>query len=163
MEIYILRHGIADEPRPGMRDADRALTAEGKKRLREVLQVARHADVKPEIILTSPYRRARETAEIAREILHPETDLIPGNCFTPEADPCEAWEEVRIHRDAASVLIATHEPFAGLFAGYLLNTPALTIDVKKGSIIRVDVESFGLQPRGVLRWFLTPRLAAVLR
>lgn len=159
MEIYILRHGIAEEPRLGLRDADRALTAEGRKRLREVLQMAHRADVQPEVLLTSPYRRARETAEIAREILHPETEVIPGNCFTPEADPREAWEEVRIHRDAASVLIATHEPFAGLFAAFLLNTPALTMDVKKGSMIRVDVEGFGVQPRGVLRWFLTPRLA----
>ncbi len=160
MEIYILRHGIAEDPRPGLRDAERALTGEGKKRLRDVLQVAHRADVKPEVLLTSPYRRARETAEIAREILNPQTEVMPAKCFTPESDPREAWEEVRIHHDAASVLIATHEPFAGLFAGFLLNTPALTIDVKKGSIIRVDVMGFGVQPRGVLRWYLTPRLAA---
>ena len=44
MEIYLLRHGIAEDQRAGMRDADRALTSEGKKRLKEVLQVAKAAD-----------------------------------------------------------------------------------------------------------------------
>jgi phosphohistidine phosphatase len=33
MEIYILRHGIAEEPAPGMKDADRALTSEGAAKL----------------------------------------------------------------------------------------------------------------------------------
>jgi phosphohistidine phosphatase len=40
MEIYLLRHGIAEDQKPGGRDADRALTGEGKKKLREVLEVA---------------------------------------------------------------------------------------------------------------------------
>jgi phosphohistidine phosphatase len=163
MEIYILRHGIAEEPRPGLADPDRALIAEGKKKLRDVLRVAHTAGVRPEVILTSPYRRARETAELAREILHVQGDLIPGSAFVPEAEMADAWADVRAHKSAASVLIATHEPFAGLFSAFLLNTPSLLIDVKKGSLIRIDVESFGPQPRGALRWILTPALAAGAR
>ena len=44
MELYLLRHGIADDDAPGGRDADRALTAEGKKKLRDLLKVAANAD-----------------------------------------------------------------------------------------------------------------------
>jgi phosphohistidine phosphatase len=158
MEIYLLRHGIAEEQRAGQRDSDRALTSEGKKRLREVLQVAKEAAVQPELILTSPYRRARETAQIAADILGVRHPLVPADSFTPMAEARDAWNEIKHHRDTSSVMIASHEPLTGLLAGFLLNVHDLAIDVKKGSIIRIDVEAFGAQPRGVLKWMLTPRL-----
>ena len=85
MEIYILRHGIAEEPMPGMRDADRALTEEGVKRLQAVLRRARAADVKPPVILTSPYRRARETAEVAKQALRGAGTLVETRSLTPDS------------------------------------------------------------------------------
>ncbi|MBV8904023.1 MAG: histidine phosphatase family protein, partial [Acidobacteriia bacterium] len=69
MELYLLRHGIAENGRPGLKDADRALTAEGKDKLKRVLVRARGAGVEPGVILSSPYRRALETAQIAAESL----------------------------------------------------------------------------------------------
>ena len=76
MEIYILRHGIAEEAHGGMRDADRALTPEGAKKLQHVLRRARAIDVQPPVILTSPYRRARETAQVAAEALRNGSSLL---------------------------------------------------------------------------------------
>ncbi|MBI4906429.1 MAG: phosphohistidine phosphatase SixA [Acidobacteria bacterium] len=160
MEIYLLRHGIAEEQRAGARDSDRALTAEGKKRLREVFLMARSAGVNPELILTSPYRRAKETAQIAAEVLGTKQPVVTADVFTPMGDVREAWNEIRMHKGAHSVLVSGHEPLTGMLTGYLLNAPQLAIDVKKGCLIRVDVEAFGPQPRGVLKWMLTPRLAA---
>jgi phosphohistidine phosphatase len=160
MEIYLLRHGIAEDQQAGSRDADRALTAEGKKRLREVLQTAKNAGVQPELIVTSPFRRARETAQIAAEALGTKEPLIASESLTPMGDARDVWNEIRVHKDVPSLLLASHEPLTGLLAAYLLNSPNLAIDVKKGAIIRIDVDSFGAQPRGVLRWMLTPRLAA---
>jgi phosphohistidine phosphatase len=66
VQIYLLRHGIAEDSTP---DSERALTAEGREKLRRVLARARSADVTPSLILSSPYRRAIETAEIAVEVL----------------------------------------------------------------------------------------------
>lgn len=160
MEIYILRHGIAEEPRAGMKDADRALTPEGKKKLREVLQVAKSAGVQPEQILTSPFRRARETAEIAAEILQHKEPLIPCTSLIPTADPGAAWSEIRVHKSSESLLLASHEPLCSRLIALLLNTPNLLVDVKKGSITRIDVDSFGAHPRGVLKWMLTPKIAS---
>lgn len=74
------------------------------------------------------------------------------------ASPGEAWSEIRAHKDAPSVLLASHEPLTGLLIGFLLGAPSLNVDVKKGSLTRIDVDSFGAQPRGVLKWMLTPKL-----
>lgn len=160
MEIYLLRHGIAEDPKPGAGDAGRALTAEGKKKLRETLRVARAAGMAPELILTSPLRRAVETAQVAVEELGQKQKPLETRALEPGSQPETAWSEVRDHRDASSILLVGHEPLFGYLAGYLLGANGLRVDVKKGSVIRIDVDNLGPVPRGELKWMLTPRLAS---
>src|SRR6266496_3811517 len=99
MQIYLLRHGIAEDGKPGRPDAERALTSEGKEKLRRVLKRARRADCSPSLILTSPYRRAVETAAIASEVLGYEKDVVHTRALIPDATPHETWEEIRVHKD----------------------------------------------------------------
>ena len=159
MQIHLLRHGIAEPARVGLSDADRALTPDGKRKLRTVLRAARAAGVAPTLILTSPFRRAVETAEVAATVLGYKGDIIKSGAFRPGCSPNEAWDEIRIHKSEDRILISGHEPLLGYLAGFLLSTPSLLVDLKKGAILRVDVDQMGLQPRGVLRWYLTPKLA----
>jgi phosphohistidine phosphatase len=159
MDVFLLRHGIAENGRPGMPDSDRALTAEGRRKLREVLRTAQAARVSPDYILTSPYRRARETAEIAAEVLKFEGELLTTHALTPDSRPEAVWEEVRLHKDASQILLCGHEPLFSHLTAFLLDAAALRIDFKKGALARVEIDSFGPRPRGILRWFLAPRLA----
>jgi phosphohistidine phosphatase len=92
MQIYLLRHGIAEEARPGRTDAERALTGEGKERLRRVL---RHAGTAPAAILSNPYRRALETARIAAEELGDRGKIVETEALLPNASPYDVWEEIR--------------------------------------------------------------------
>jgi phosphohistidine phosphatase len=159
MELYILRHGIADEGRAGQADSERALTAEGKKKLRSVLKVARLGGVAPTLMITSPLRRAVETADIAVEVLGYKGDVLRSDVLIPSARPEAVWDELRVHKDEQQILLAGHEPlFSGLTA-YLLQSPNLQVDFKKGAIVRIDLEKFSSEPRGVLKWMLIPRLA----
>jgi phosphohistidine phosphatase len=160
MQVYILRHGIAEEGRPGGRDADRALTNEGRKRLREVLRVAEKADVVPSLILTSPYVRAVQTAEVAIEVLGYANDLLRTEALIPSSDPESIWEEIRLHQGVMQLMLVGHEPLLSRVVSFLLDASSLMIDVKKGSIIRIDIEQFGSHPRGILKWMLVPKLAA---
>jgi len=45
------------------------------------------------------------------------------------------------------------------FTGFLLGTPELRVDFKKGAMVRVDMLELGVQPRGVLKWMMAPKLA----
>jgi phosphohistidine phosphatase len=159
MEIYILRHGLAEDAHGGMRDADRPLTPEGAKKLQPVLRRARAIDVRPAVILTSPYRRARETAQVAAEALRNGSKLVESRALTPEAAPEGVWDEIRIHKSEAQIMIVGHEPLLSSVYAYLLGAALVQIDVKKGSLGRVDVDRFTGQPRGVLRWLIHPKLA----
>ena len=159
MQIYLLRHGIAEDGRPGKSDAERALTSEGIKRLREILKRARVAGVAPTLIVTSPYVRARQTAEIAAEVLGYGDELVPSTKLVPMASPVETWGEVRELKGEAALLLVGHEPHMGQMMGYLLGAPELRVDFKKGAMVRVDVMEFGVRPRGVLKWMMAPKLA----
>jgi phosphohistidine phosphatase len=153
MEIYLLRHGIAEEGYP---DAARALTAEGKEKLRRVLK---QAAVKPSLILSSPYRRAVETAEIAAEVLGYTGDIERSESLTPDGSPQEVWEEIRARRDEDSILLASHEPLMSATVAFVLGAPGLHVDMKKAALVRVDLDRFGPQPLGLLKWMLTPGVA----
>ena len=160
MEIYILRHGIAEDAPAGQPDSERALTVDGKKKLRTVLRVAKEAKAAPSLILTSPYKRAVQTAQLAAEVLGYKGDLLRTKALLPSASPHDAWNEIRVHQDAAQVLLAGHEPLFGMLGAYLLGCRDLQIDFKKGALLRVDIDRFHAEPRGVLKWMLVPKLAS---
>ncbi len=160
MEIYILRHAIAEERRPGRPDEKRALTEEGRRKLRPVLSLARAAGVAPSLILTSPYVRAVQTAEIAAEVLGYKGTIVRTASLIPGSLPEAAWREIRDRRDEQAILLAGHEPLLSALAGYLLGDPELAIDFRKGALLRLDIDVSQREPQGSLQWLLTPRLAA---
>jgi phosphohistidine phosphatase len=160
MEIYILRHGVAEEPQAGQPDSERALTPDGRKKLRNVLRAAASAGVAPSLILTSPYKRALQTAQLAAEILDYKGDLVRTDALEPGSSPKTVWDEIRVHKDEPRILLAGHEPLFSRLTAYLLGAPNLQVDFKKGALACIELERFGAEPHGVLRWMLTSKLAA---
>jgi len=160
MKIYILRHGIAEDAQASQPDSERALTPEGKKKLRSVLRAAGAAGVSPSLILTSPYRRAVQTAEIAAEVLKYQGKLLETKTIEPSSQPRVVWDEIRVHKDETEILLCGHEPLFSSLTAYLLGSPGLQIDYKKGALVCVEIDHFPAEPHGVLKWMLTPKLTA---
>ena len=156
MQIYLLRHGVAEDVRAGQPDSERALTDEGRDKLRRVLKRARGADLDPGVILSSPYRRAVETAAVAADVLGYKHEVVRTKALTPDASPHDAWEEIRDRRDERSILLASHEPLMSSMVAFLLDSPALMVDMKKAALVRIDCDRIGPKPRGILKWMLTP-------
>ena len=157
MEIYILRHGIAEEAKAGTPDAERALTDAGREKLRAVLERAHEAGVKPSLILTSPYRRALQTAQMAGQVLGC-NKIVESEVLVPGSAPKAVWDAICARRRESALLIAGHEPLLGMTMGYVLGAPGLQVDLKKAALVRIDQESFSGAPSGILKWMLTPRL-----
>ncbi len=153
MLLFLLRHGIAeDHAAGGGGDAARELTAKGREEVRAVVeQVLDSVDM----IVSSPYRRARQTAEIAGAVLSVgrivETDLL-----VPEADP-ELFSDwaLKNFRGVKSALVVSHEPFLGALAGKLLTGS----DHSLFAFSRSGIACIEWDPPGggaVLHWFLRP-------
>jgi phosphohistidine phosphatase len=156
MQIYLLRHGIAEDARPGMADADRALTPEGKEKLRRVLK---RAGIVPSLILSSPYKRAVETADLAVQVLGYTGKVVRIEALVPHGSPYSVWDELRARRGETAVLLTGHEPLMSSIVAFLLDSPALQVDMKKAALVRIDCERSGSKPGGVLKWMLTPAVS----
>ena len=158
MELYLLRHGIAQDQRPGEPDSSRPLTAEGQKKLASVLRRAYESGAEPSLILCSPYLRAVQTARAAAEIFHCEGEVIQTKCLTPDGIPQHIWNEIREYRSEPAILLASHEPVLSQLVAYVLGSLTLRVEMKKATMVRIDVDGARSQPHGILRWMLTPAL-----
>ncbi len=161
MELYFLRHAIAEDHSATGRDADRRLTEEGREKLRRVLKRAAAAGVEPSLIISSPYKRAVETAEIAASELNYKGEILRVGSLTPDSSPASVWSEIREHRDEPSVLLAGHEPLFSATVAWLLGSTREMVDFRKAALVRIDVHAFGPVGQGVLQWMLTPKLSVV--
>ncbi len=164
MEFYLFRHGIAFDAAPGQPDSARELTREGREKVAAVGRLARRSGVSPSLILSSPYVRAVQTAQIAvKEFVYTGPELQLAS-LVPHGTAAAVWNDLRDHSDERAILIAGHEPLLGVLGAYLLGTPELRIEMKKATMLRIDLPDTGRSrtapPRGTLRWMLTAGLAS---
>ena len=159
MQVYLLRHGIAQKDSPNGSDADRALTQDGRRKLRQVLKAASDAQVKPTLILSSPLKRAMQTAEVAQSVLGYKEEIVPSKALLPGASVDEVWQEIRVHKDEPALMLVGHNPLFAELSGYLLGSSEMQVDFKKGALLRIDFDQFRTEPKGTLRWYLTAKVA----
>lgn len=154
MRLYLLRHAEAvDHART---DAARELTALGLEQARTVGAFCVKHALRPDLILTSPYRRAVQTAELAAAALGQGSQTVPF--LTSGMTPETALVELRAYERFASVLLVGHQPDLGELTASLLglhNDAALPVG--QASLACLEVER--LAPGGAhLRFFLPVRL-----
>ncbi len=158
MHVYLLRHGIAEE-NSQISDADRTLTNEGRRKLRHVLAHVAESGIKVDLIVSSPLKRALQTAEIARTCLKCKEEIQRSTALSPGGEVEGVWSEIREHGAVDSLLLVGHNPLFSYLAGYLLGAENMLVDFKKGAVMCLEFDAAGPKPRGVLRWYLTARLA----
>ena len=147
MLVYLCRHGIAIElGENGTRsDSERHLSEEGKKKLREAAKGYRKAMERPRRVFTSPYLRARQTAQILAEVFGIEATAEETPSLLPEADPARALAllqgELLDKAKASPVLVVGHEPNLGQLLGMLVTQREGTaIPLKKGMLIGIEID-----------------------
>ena len=160
MRLYLLRHAIAEDG-AGMPDSRRQLTEEGRQKLRKVLQQASKSGLHPDFILSSPYVRARQTAEIAVEELRYQGELVSSDQLTPYASPHKTWDELREYRQAGEILVVGHNPHLSELVSLLTGARAGAVEMKKAGLACLELISAGPQPRATLHWLMTPRSIGV--
>ena len=160
MDLYLLRHGVAEDGGNGVSDAQRALTEDGRRKLKQVLTAALEAKLAPTLILSSPLKRTMQTAELATDLLNFKGGILQSGVLKPGTTPEQVWDEIRLYRDEPSLLVVGHNPLLGQLAGYLLGSPGMQVDFKKGALMKIQIDSFPPSPRGALQWYLTAKLAS---
>jgi phosphohistidine phosphatase len=157
--IYLVRHGIAGPAPAGMSDSDRRLTAEGRRRMRRVALGLKRLGVAPDIILSSPLRRALETAAIVAPVLGNDLAIETYVPLAPGHVPTELLRGLGHYRKAQRLLLVGHQPSLGQLLSHLLtgSSALLAADLRKGGAAAVAVGRLPPQTAGELRWLLTAK------
>jgi len=160
MRLYLVRHAIAGDPDPTRWPDDRMrpLTARGAKRFRRGARgLRRLGGASVDFLLTSPYTRARETAQI----LHEEAGWVSPTLFEPlgtSGPVTRITDALEPFRPAGSIALVGHEPDMHALTSYLLSRDGrVASEWKKGAIACLALPSAFLPGEARLLWFLPPR------
>ncbi|RIL07721.1 MAG: hypothetical protein DCC75_09780, partial [Proteobacteria bacterium] len=157
VDVYLVRHGIA-APRGSRLFAndDRPLTVKGKRKLHEISRALTKLVPRPDLILSSPLIRARETAEIVGAAWGFKKRVACNQALLPEREAEEIAEILNRHKSKKDIVLVGHEPNRSAVACWLLRSEHGSLERKKGSVCRITVNGTRNRPSGQLRWLLTP-------
>ena len=144
-DLVLLRHGIAEPRQAGQDHPDRPLTAAGRQRTQQVMAALVQRGLRLDRLLSSPYRRALQTAELALKVglaseLAVDERLQPGgalNMLVP------AFDE--------GLGLVGHEPDLGDLACGLLGCAPGALVLKKAGVIQLRRSTGQWQLKALLR------------
>lgn len=151
MKLHLFRHGIAiDREDPVCpSDHDRFLTPKGIAKTQAAAQGLRALGLKPNVILTSPFLRAVQTAEIACEALgYPVKKLRQSEALKSDAKPADLFDELSGLK-ADEVICVGHSPNLDEVIAFTIGSHAPVTSLKKAGLGSLDIESFS-PPHGTI-------------
>jgi phosphohistidine phosphatase len=143
--LLLIRHGIAEDPQPGQRDADRALTEEGWRRTRSAMRGLVALGHAPTRGFNSPYRRAAETMTCLQEAagafpMETRLELLPHG----RAPQVDLWLRGLMAKAGAGDVFAliSHQPF---LSNLIFHLTGCSLEVKKASCTIIQWQDGGWQ------------------
>jgi len=161
MELFLLRHGPAVErgTRGFEDDTLRPLTAKGRRQMRTTAAAMKRLRGKFDLILSSPFARAKQTAEIVATVLRLKRRLKFSNALAPGGPPAILLRQLSREKPAPEkILLVGHEPdLSRLVALLVAGGPRLPMDFKKGGLCKLEAETLRAGQCARLAWLLTPK------
>jgi phosphohistidine phosphatase len=158
LSIYLVRHGLAAERGAAWPDdTKRPLVPQGVAGLRKEAKALRALSITFDAILTSPLTRAKQTADTLAAGLSPHPPVHQIASLAPGGSYAAFLADLTRHARRSHVACVGHEPDLGQLAARLIGAKA-PVEFKKGAICRIDFEGLPPKSRGMLRWFLPPRI-----
>lgn len=158
MNLYLMRHAIAAEPDENTEDSQRSLTEKGHKKIGKIARNLEKLELEIDLILTSPYQRARQTANVVAYALDiKKRCVVESENLTPLGFADKLVDEINAREAVENLLIVGHEPFLSQLIGILLAGDAsLGIEMKKAGLCKLSMEQLAYGRCARLEWLLTP-------
>ncbi len=160
MQLYIVRHGIAidrEDPKCPP-EAERYLTEEGVERTKQVAKAVAALGIHADLILSSPYVRATQTAAIfASELEYSKQKVRSTDSLLPGAEPGAFLRELAREKDVSAVFCFGHAPHVDGLLAAAVGAPRHITSMKKAGVALVELKRVS-PANGQLVWLTTPKL-----
>jgi len=164
MQLLVIRHAIAEDREAfaasGRDDSERPLTDEGRTKMRRVAERLRRLAPSLDLLASSPYARAMETARIvASEYGLRDEDIKVVDGLVPDAPLQQfvSWIERRKRVKVAAIV--GHEPHLGQLVTWLMSgLPESRVELKKGGACLLEFDGQPGPGVGVMKWLVRPGL-----
>ncbi len=153
--LYIVRHGAAEESNP-KGDKFRRLLPDGVETVKRMAEFLK-GTLRPTLLLSSPFERAKETAEIFRKLLSFPANVILSDFLSPESEPDEAIEELQKVGNQ-DIMLFGHNPMLSDLVACLVGDGKLNISLKKSAAACIQFKGSVRKSQGSLVWIVTPAL-----
>lgn len=161
MILYVLRHAIAvDRTEWRGSESDRPLTKEGRKKMEKAAEGMREFGIDFDWILTSPFRRAYDTAAIVADVYKAKKKIRLSKSLAPDGDPKTLVRHLALDfRSWESLLLVGHEPYLSkLISTLVAGHPEAQLDFRKGGLCRLNAPSLAYDRCATLEWWLPPKV-----
>jgi phosphohistidine phosphatase len=161
--IYFLRHASAGKSKSNSKQDDkRPLDKEGIRQCASIGRALSALDTQVDVILSSPLKRAAQTASLVANELGHESNIVFTDALGKDAE-YEAFQElVRKHMKRDAIMVVGHNPTLSTFISRVLSGAGndRAVELKKGAVARVEYD--GRKP-GSLEWCLTPKAVETIQ
>ena len=165
MTLYVLRHGIAvaRSLHGSANDAERPLTEKGMKKMRRIARAMKREGIAVDAILSSPFRRARETAAIVAEECARKVSPVLSPHLKVGGKPAALLADINgLFARRQRILLVGHEPYLSRMISMLVSgKEGVPMTLKKGGLCKLSVESLRYGRCATLEWLMGP--AQILR
>ena len=158
MILYLARHGIAVDPNDPKSppEPERPLTAKGVQKTRAAALGLLQMKVKPDVLITSLYVRAAQTAEIFAEALGFSPQKIrTHDALKPSGNPADITKEI-LRLRAKELMCFGHAPQLDLMIAHLVGMQRVFTALKKAGV--ACLEHSAARAKWELRWIVTPKM-----
>lgn len=157
MNLYLIRHAIAEEESPSGEDSQRALTDKGAKKMRNIAKGLKTLGVEFDYVLSSPYIRAQQTAEILGDVFKIRKRVVTSEHLVPMGDPDQLLAEINEKYTVSSLAIVGHEPYLStLISSLTAGGVPVEMTFKKGGVCNLSTDDLHHTRKATLEWLLTP-------
>lgn len=164
MDLYLLRHGKAEEAGPDTGDADRRLSKKGREEISAAGRWMAAQELRFDLIAASPLVRAQETAAIIAGCLGEKDRLMTWKVLAPGGNPESVCRQIKRHTDVRVLLLVGHEPLlSALVSRIISGDENAAIAMSKGALAKIREFSNTPRPSGELHWLVTATQMAGMR
>lgn len=161
MIIYFLRHASAGEPASNpKKDEKRALDELGVEQCGNVGRALAALDVQVDVMISSPLKRAAQTASLVGNEISYEGKLQLEDALRPGASFADFRRLLDKYGNYDAIMVVGHNPNLSEFLGRCIGETGCEaiVDLKKGAVAKVERS----RNSSALHWCLTPKIVRAL-